>query len=265
MDFLPLLLISLFCPILPLVLCGLLVFLFEKLFLKMTGGFGRGLLFATAMIGTPVHELSHAIMCLPFGHKITKLCLWSPKAPDGVFGYVEHSYRKSNLWHVFGNMFIGVAPIIGGLGIITLIMRICFPETLFTYYSSALSTSALSDIPSMLLGCIKMIPSMITESSVPLYGKIIGGVLMLSVCMHISLSPEDVKGGLGSLLIYSVICILLTVIFYLIGGSVAVGYAAALISWVFFVLSLYMVVFACIFVLLALGLVVFLIGKLFGK
>lgn len=49
-------------PVLPLVVCGLLVGLFERLFMKLTGKFGRGFFLATSIIGTPVHELGHALM-----------------------------------------------------------------------------------------------------------------------------------------------------------------------------------------------------------
>lgn len=265
MDFLELFLIVLACPILPPLICGLAVFLFEKLFLRMTGGFGRGLVYATAIIGTPIHELSHAMMCIPFLHKIDKICLWSPKAPNGVFGYVEHSYKKKNPWHVLGNLFIGVAPIIGGLGVTTLIMRICFPETLSSYYSTALSVTGIADIPKTLLGCIKMIPSMFTEASVPIYARIIGGVLMLAVCLHINLSPEDIKSSLTAFPIYAFICLILSTLFYLIGGETSAAFRSALILWVYFTVSLFMVVFASCLILLALGAIIYIIGRIFKK
>ena len=56
------------------VICGLGVFLCRTLFVRMLGGgAGRGVLLATSIIGTPVHEMGHALTCLLFGHAITDI------------------------------------------------------------------------------------------------------------------------------------------------------------------------------------------------
>jgi hypothetical protein len=70
-------------------------------------------------VGTPIHELGHAIFCILFGHRIEKISWFNP-APDGTLGYVEHCYNRRNIYHQIGNFFIGMGPVIFGCVIITL-------------------------------------------------------------------------------------------------------------------------------------------------
>lgn len=74
-----------------------------------------------ALIGVPVHELSHAAACLIFGHRIVDLKLFDLSAlRGGSAGYVISSYNPLNPWQGIGNFFIGMAPIIGGTAVIRL-------------------------------------------------------------------------------------------------------------------------------------------------
>ncbi|MBQ2734520.1 MAG: hypothetical protein IJF33_01675, partial [Clostridia bacterium] len=80
------------------VLCGLSVRLCSCVFSRLLGSGASRIFDVTATIGTPIHELGHALMCPLFGHKIKKMRLWLPTAQDGTYGFVEHSYSKRNLW-----------------------------------------------------------------------------------------------------------------------------------------------------------------------
>lgn len=66
-------------------------------------------------LGIIIHELSHLVMAKIFGHKITKVRLL--RAPwavdDGALGYVNHAWKKSSWWQTSGNLYIGIAPILG--------------------------------------------------------------------------------------------------------------------------------------------------------
>jgi hypothetical protein len=72
-------------------------------------------------LGTSVHELSHAIFCFIFGHKIVDIKLFSPDPETGTLGYVEHSYNRRNIYQMIGNFFIGVGPVILGSAVIYLL------------------------------------------------------------------------------------------------------------------------------------------------
>ena len=45
-----------------------------------------------------------------------------------TYGYVEHSYNPRNLWARLGNLFIGIGPIFSGLGVVVLLLWLCFPN-----------------------------------------------------------------------------------------------------------------------------------------
>ncbi len=239
------------------VICGLVVSLCRRLFVRMLGGgVGRGIVIGTSILGTPIHELSHAVMCLLFGHKIVKMALWQPAAEDGTLGYVSHSYNKRNPYHVLGNLFIGIGPVLGGMGVLTLLLWLCFPAALDTYLTSARDVAASGDNSfvqgfTLFLEGLRLFPDMVseamTDADVPVWVRILGVVGLISVSLHIELSPPDIKSALKSLPLYLVLVLLCTVVCALIGESAmdAVGSALALFSaWVtsLFVIVLVMAV-----------------------
>ncbi len=75
--------------------------------------FGRnGFIYGFKWIGTPVHEVGHALFAFLFGHKITGIKLFDPSAKDGSFGSVTHTYKSWNIYHEIGNLFIGIGPVL---------------------------------------------------------------------------------------------------------------------------------------------------------
>lgn len=68
-------------------------------------------------IGVIIHELSHFIVALLFGHHVTKMWLLhlpNPNDPtDNSLGSVDHQWNNHSLYQRIGNVFIGIAPIIG--------------------------------------------------------------------------------------------------------------------------------------------------------
>lgn len=82
-------------------------------------------------IGTPIHEIGHAIFCLLFGHSIQGISLFHP-SPDGTLGYVEHRFNRRNIYHQIGNFFIGLGPILFGCIVITLGAYFFLGESIFS-------------------------------------------------------------------------------------------------------------------------------------
>ena len=132
-------------------------------------------------VGTVVHELSHALMCIIFNHKINKISLFSPQS-DGVLGFVEHSYNRQNLYQRIGCFFIGVAPLVGGIVSIYFLSLLLLPENICYKFSQGYNPFLIFELicdPSFYLNI---------KSYIWLY-------LIFSIMLHTTLSPADLKGS----------------------------------------------------------------------
>lgn len=192
-------------------ICGLAVELLSRSFGFLIGR--KAMLFfgVTSIVGTPVHELGHAIMCLLFTHQITGIKLWDPTAKDGTYGYVEHSYSRKNLWARIGNLPIGLGPLFSGLGVTVLVLWLCFPELWKDYLASSGELiragrfsfgELMKEIFSLFLG----LPGAFRQHWVR---SLIGTVILLSVSLHVSLSWKDIQNGLSALPIWLALIFLL--------------------------------------------------------
>ena len=255
----------------PLVICGLAVALFRWLFLSMMGGgFGRSVVLATSMVGTPIHELGHALMCLLFGHRITDMSLWQPRAKDGNLGYVTHTYHRRNPYHILGNLFIGIGPIISGLAVLALVLRLGFPAT-FSDYTAAASQMASKGEGGFILFLegLKMLPRMWSEllhgTAVPLWGRILSALVILSVSQHVSLSPADIKGVLRAIPLYALLALLVTAVCGLLGQTAMDAVTAALAGFSAHMTSFFVIVLVAALLQLILALPIWLLRKLLGR
>lgn len=94
---------------------GLLIHFISHLTFNSLGkAFGNAGIYIVAWLGTPIHELGHALFCIIFGHKITRIEFFRPDPQTGTLGYVNHQWHKNNPWHILGNFFIGIGPVIVG-------------------------------------------------------------------------------------------------------------------------------------------------------
>ena len=183
------------------VIFGLLIALCRRAFCRILGGDASRVVIATGIIGTPIHELSHALACLLFGHRITEMKLYTPNE-EGTLGYVAHTYNPKNLYHQVGNFFIGVAPIIGGSAVLYLLMLLLVPDV-FSDVTGELEFAAFITVdplsPSTYGDFFALFAAVIRE--VLWFGNFtdwrfwIFLVLALAVAIHMEVSTADIKGG----------------------------------------------------------------------
>ena len=184
----------------------ILGFLREHSIENFQKSFGWKAVAITAIIGVPIHEISHAIFCFLFGHKITKVVLIQKRDENGVLGYVKHAYNPNSVYQQIGNFFIGTAPIFGGISSIIALMYTIIPKTYNEFITISINNlhitkinyAALNGILNSYIDLIKIIFS-IKNFTNPYFILF----LFLAICIssHISLSSADIKGASKGLFI----------------------------------------------------------------
>lgn len=206
----------------------------------------------TGWIGTPIHELSHAAMCLLFRHKIKKLVLFEPDPYTGRLGYVMyHPTKKNSLYQNIGFFFIGIAPLIGGSLVLTLLVTILYPDSIRAAMAVAGESAKQSiesseggtnpNVISQTLAIVSAIFFEIVQVSNLLTVKFwlfIYGVLCVG--SHMAPSPSDYEGAKKGLFFFAslVLGILLIVILFQSDVQVTIDAIVRFLSPLFAILVL---------------------------
>ncbi len=196
----------------PLLLYGIIFSVTKKQnhrLLRNTFGHFGTLLFG--IIGVPVHELSHLLMCLLFRHKVTEVRLFRPirSRQDAVLGYVRHKYNKNSIYQKIGCFFIGIAPMILGAFLIVLIMNFIYPTLLYAMISfPSMDHLQLNKVlPVFLLNGRVILRTIFSNSSLHIR-CLIGIYVILSIALHMTISKADFLNAMsGFLLLESIILI----------------------------------------------------------
>lgn len=193
-------------------LFGWLIALCNRKFYANFGKYGRAVCYATGFIGTPIHELSHALFSVIFGHKINEIKLFQI-SDDGVLGYVNHSYNPKNIYHRIGNFFIGIAPIVVISGILYLVAYLLMPS--FTTQAEILTEGISSiSIESILSSIVNVVSEFFTfATSWQWWVFIVVGILL---SLHMTLSGADIKGAKDGLIILLAILLVADIIIGLV-------------------------------------------------
>jgi hypothetical protein len=205
---------------------GLLIqFISQLTFKSLERAFGRGV-YLVAWLGTPVHELGHALFCVMFGHRIESMSLFRPDPVTGTLGYVYHKWNPKNPWHVLGNFFIGVGPMVLGCGVLFVLFYFLIPSSDRVWDSIRVSVGAVSR-DSLIGGyfgvfrdtSLAIIRIIFYPANLPLWQFWL--FLYLSVCVasNIRLSWADFKGSLSGLGCIVLVFLLMNLVFLLIGLS----------------------------------------------
>jgi len=108
--------------VIPFIFVALLTYLNRDTKKFLANGLGVNSELYLGFIGIFLHELSHLLMAVLFGHRIDQVRLLkrphphqlgADGNPDLALGYVNHTWNRRNWYQTTGNLFIGIAPIFG--------------------------------------------------------------------------------------------------------------------------------------------------------
>lgn len=185
----------------PFVAFGLLIYCAQRLFcLFVTPENGRPLLLAVSVLSTPLRVAGQAVACFLFAHRIEDICFFDPRAEDGEFGYLDHSYNPKNPLAVIGNFFFAVGPVLTGLFAVLVVALSCFHGAFFSYAEEigALRESG-AGIGAYAATALRFIPSVFGDRNTAVFPKIAGCVLMLLIAFSVLLTPADLRDAFGGI------------------------------------------------------------------
>ena len=198
---------------------GFIIYLLNVLFYRLIGN-GRVACYASGLIGTPIHELSHALMCIIFRHRITDMRLYQMDDETGTMGYVTHTYNPRSRYQKIGLFFIGVAPIIGGSLVIHFLMKWLLPEA-YLEISAYIDDFALILADGATLDIFAYSIAITKESLLIIFSSLDKGLncivfLVLGACVahHMKLSGADIKGSLPAIPLVVALIAVVNGIFY---------------------------------------------------
>ncbi|MGL4991580.1 MAG: hypothetical protein ACRC57_10540 [Sarcina sp.] len=212
--------------------------------------FGEKAIVTTGFIGTTLHELSHLLMALLFGHKIVSVKLFSLNLQSRTLGHVKHSYNKRNYYQRIGNFFIGIAPIIGGTIIILILLRVFLPSSwnniinhfnLNEYVTATEQLNIRQLISYMGNDFIVIIKSIFAVSNLTTIRFWVFMFLLISITNHMSLSPADFKNSLDGLIFIVILSFIIAIILELFNVNIS-SIIHALVIYNVFVFSILLLV-----------------------
>ena len=198
--------------------CGL-ISLCNRCFYDACGSTAFRIVRLTGYVGTPIHEYSHALMCVLFGHTVKKISLFGDSKRSKTLGYVEHTYYRKNLYQQIGNFFIGISPILAGGAVILLLVRILVPDMFFAVrgeiaqvravLATGFDTEALSTLAE---GIPAMLGSFFSPRNFLNWRWWICMVISFAIAIHMEVSRSDIRSGLRGLLVITLMLLVADVI-----------------------------------------------------
>lgn len=244
------------------VACGLAVEICYRLFFLLAGQRASYYFWLiSSYIGSPVHEGGHALMCLLFGHRIQHIRLVPTRAGGAE---VSYTYNRKNPYAVFGNLWIGIGPIISGVAVILLILTLVYPESMQAY-QTAVGTLLENDAPvTAFLTCIgQFLRGLVTEQTRAVWLRVIAAAVLFCLALHVRLSASDIVAMLAGVPYFLLLTALASLVAVLIGGNAPVAMVAWLQKGAWLLVSLFSLVLILALLQLALALLLRLVYLLF--
>ena len=233
-----------------------IIFLFGKAvalcnakFYSNFGSRGRAVCYVTGFIGTPVHECSHALMCLIFGHRIVEIKFFSFDDSGGVLGYVRHTYNRKSLYQRTGNLFIGVAPIIVGALILAGLLYLLLPDLFYGVWEELSAIDFLNDAGASFGHLWQAFAGMFTCIGTWQFWVFI--LIGSFIALHMTLSRADISGALSGLVAYMAIFLVVDFVLALIGSGTLAAFTGGVL-----VCGVFLLFFFCIFAVIILLLLI---------
>ncbi len=186
---------------------GLLIhFISQLTFKSLERSFGSKGVYFVAWLGTPIHELGHALFCIIFLHRIVEIRFFKPDPLTGTLGYVSHTWSKTNPWAVLGNFFIGIGPVILGCAALFATFYFLIPNSSQVWDSIIFEVSEIGEGQSMgsywavfQSSSLALVRIIFTFSNLASWQFWVFVYLSICVASNIRLSLSDVKGSLSGL------------------------------------------------------------------
>lgn len=200
--------------VVPLAVFGWAIHQLEYLIQKrLSSRFGWNSVLLTGWLGTPIHELSHALMCVIFRHRIVEMALFRPDPQNRRLGYVIHSWRRGDLYQDIGGFFIGIAPMIGGTLALMGLLLVFFPDE--GQAALFMPDSGLPFWRQVLASVGGLFQGLFRPENLATFRLWLFLYLVICVGAHMAPSADDYRGALkGAILaggILLAICLLLSI------------------------------------------------------
>ena len=249
------------------VVAGFFIHICKRLFVQACGRFAPQIVNYSGIIGTPVHELSHAAMCFVFGHKIKKIKLFGIDKRNGTLGFVKHSFNPRNLRHRIGNFFIGIAPVVAGSCVVLLLLRLFLPTTckqvtalMQETTQSSLSLDTFTQIVAAVLSIFKLIFS---ETNIESWQLWVFAILAVTIAIHMELSTADIKGGWDGFLFLAGAFLLTDIVLYFVKPEWLTVFTNAMMQGGLYLISLLLLSAVFAATVGAVSLIIVLLKKIF--